>query len=478
MRNLDIIVTLRCNEKCPNCIEFCNRKADTGLNYADSDMTLEQIDHFIQEVIATGTKPFFNSILITGGEPMLHPAIEEIWRRLSVLLTEGYCEKLNVNTNLTIPPSPVFGGNVINYSLPKNNAAIHRASLLHPLEFGGQQRTRAQCKHYRKDAWVLSYQGYSLCCAGDAYARLFGMSDLFADSLPASANKFPNMDAICVQCPWSNDDLVPLQSAIGSPVSQVYRAEASKNRLGNRITKRYGTAPPAVALPKIAWFCCTYQRPKLLGHLIHCFLQQDYPADRKFMLILDDAGQYDHQSGEGWELISVPRRFSTLGEKRNAAIAMLPPDIDIICPVDDDDQHLPHAMRAISTSMQQGDWAIPSYVYQENAPGSFVKEPYHGHTAAWAYRRDAYYRTQGYSFTTVGEDGGLEVQLQQLNLRIVDPIGFGFEPYALYSRLIPGYHAHAFKDGDYEKLADTDTHKVQLVIAPGYRRVDNKILLV
>ena len=107
-----------------------------------------------------------------------------------------------------------------------------------------------------------------------------------------------------------------------------------------------------------------------------------------------------------------------------------------------------------------------------------MKEPYHGHTAAWAYRRDAYYRTQGYSFTTVGEDGGLEVQLQQLNLRIVDPIGFGFEPYALYSRLIPGYHAHAFKDGDYEKLADTDTPKAQLVIAPGYRRVENKILLV
>ena len=58
---------------------------------------------------------------------------------------------------------------------------------------------------------------------------------------------------------------------------------------------------------KIAAVCCTYLRPKHLGWLIQCFLEQDYP-DRE-LVILDDVDQYDSQRGDRWELVSVRRRF-------------------------------------------------------------------------------------------------------------------------------------------------------------------------
>lgn len=65
---LDLQIILRCNAKCLNCIEFCNMKHLTGLDYSDSDMTLDQIDKFISN-IKEFNKPVIENLYITGGEP-------------------------------------------------------------------------------------------------------------------------------------------------------------------------------------------------------------------------------------------------------------------------------------------------------------------------------------------------------------------------------------------------------------------------
>jgi hypothetical protein len=58
---------------------------------------------------------------------------------------------------------------------------------------------------------------------------------------------------------------------------------------------------------KLAAVTITYKRPQQLAALIGCFLAQDHP-DRE-LVILDDAGQYDNQEGDGWRLVSVPDRY-------------------------------------------------------------------------------------------------------------------------------------------------------------------------
>lgn len=438
----------------------------TGLDYSDSDMTLGQIRNFVSEVRQLSRPKTFSHVYVTGGEPLLHPQVEEIVRLLEPLVTDGYIEHLHVNSNLILEAPPSLKSYVVNFTRPAQKPAIHNTVLWHPDDFGGKARTRQECSHYRKDTWVLSYLGFYLCCAGDGYARLFGRGDLFLNHLPASVEEFPDADAICLQCPFGSETPVPMEKSAGNPVSAVYGREVTKNWNGRKILARYPEYS-GEGLPKIAWVCCTYGRPHMLGHVIHCFLQQDYPADRRYMLILDDAGQYDCQQGEGWELISIPRRFRTLGEKRNAATALLPRDVDIICPVDDDDMHLPHAMRAHAAALKNGDWSKPSRVYREMEPGVYRPSGYHGHSASWGYRADVYRRTTGYGFTNVGEDGGLQHQLTEMHLRIVDPIALGFEPYVLYGRF-QQYQTHAFKPGDYERL--TGGGKAELVIAPGYHK--------
>ena len=52
-------------------------------------------------------------------------------------------------------------------------------------------------------------------------------------------------------------------------------------------------------LPFVSCLCPTYRRPKLLENSIACFLAQDYPADRRELIVLDDAGELENQTGDG-----------------------------------------------------------------------------------------------------------------------------------------------------------------------------------
>ena len=236
--NLDLLITLRCNAKCWNCVELCNSEPRTGLNYDDSDMTLGQIDHFIDQVKEKGRVALFDYLTVTGGEALLHPHVEEIVRRLEPLLERGYVRKLCLNSNLILPSPPSLKKYIINFSQPKDNWKIHHAALLHPTDFGGETKTYATCVHYRKNMIVLSYQGYSLCCAGDAYIRLFGMEELIVDTIPMYGPP-AGMDRICEHCPFGNEERLPKERNVGLPVSAIYTAEAEKNKAGRRITKRF-----------------------------------------------------------------------------------------------------------------------------------------------------------------------------------------------------------------------------------------------
>ena len=52
------------------------------------------------------------------------------------------------------------------------------------------------------------------------------------------------------------------------------------------------------------------------------------------------------RDGDRWRLVSVADRFATLGEKRNAAARLAPPDADALAIWDDDDLYMPWALRA------------------------------------------------------------------------------------------------------------------------------------
>ena len=111
---------------------------------------------------------------------------------------------------------------------------------------------------------------------------------------------------------------------------------------------------------KLTWICPTWNRPKCVADLVGQFLAQDYPQEKLNLLILDDAGQYENQSGDRWQLISFNRPFSTLGDKYNAMLSMV--DADAVVITEDDDVYLPQHTAACAHALQFGDVCKPTNV--------------------------------------------------------------------------------------------------------------------
>lgn len=117
---------------------------------------------------------------------------------------------------------------------------------------------------------------------------------------------------------------------------------------------------------KLAAICCTLRRPAELANALACFLAQDYPADRRELIILDDdpnpASGWQSQRGDGWQLIRTTARCPNLGAKHNM-LADLAGDADALVIWDDDDIYAPWHLRSCAAALGQCEWSAPSRVW-------------------------------------------------------------------------------------------------------------------
>jgi len=170
---------------------------------------------------------------------------------------------------------------------------------------------------------------------------------------------------------------------------------------------------------KIAVCVCTWNRPKLLGRMIRCFEMQDY--ENRVLLVLDDAGQYPAMEGDRWKLVSHRFRWPTLGEKRNAAISLLGPDVDAYSLIDDDDLVLPHHLSALVVALQEAPWCQSRQVlvprgkqFQRVATSNGENPNNIGYPGGWGFRREAFERLGGYAAISNGEDQELAARALKL----------------------------------------------------------------
>jgi hypothetical protein len=173
------------------------------------------------------------------------------------------------------------------------------------------------------------------------------------------------------------------------------------------------------------------------------------------MIILDDNGQYANQSGDGWQLVSMPKRFRTMGEKRNAAAALVSADVDAYVVWDDDDLYLPHALSSHAAALQQAPWSVASKVLIERKRGRTRPQKTGGlFHPAWAYRRDIFKQVSGYPFMQSGQDQGLARRFRRAGVPQADPTAEG-EPYLIYRWSATGsWHLSAMeRKTGYDRLA-------------------------
>jgi hypothetical protein len=198
-----------------------------------------------------------------------------------------------------------------------------------------------------------------------------------------------------------------------------------------------------------------------LEHVIESFLRQDYPAELRELLILDDAGQYESQHGDGWRIVSVSQRFRTLGEKRNASAALASPNVEAYCVWDDDDIYLPWHISAAVQALSQDDYTIPTALYIDKRTFLERKANQYLFHGAWAFRRAAFEKVCGYPFIQSGQDQGLLRRFKAAKFGRADPLQFDSRPSYVY-RWYTAHSSHlsALGADGYERLGILPAERV------------------
>lgn len=191
----------------------------------------------------------------------------------------------------------------------------------------------------------------------------------------------------------------------------------------------------------ICAICPTLNRPELLGRAIRAFEKQTY--SNRFLIIVDDAGQYDNQNGDRWQLISIPKRCMSLGEKNNICAALAPRGTWAYAKWDDDDLYMPWHLSQIMEALEDGgEFCQPRVVidyfgkwvqtetFNRKDPEHFC---YHG---AWGYTRELFEQMGGYRSKYAGDDGDFQTRFRELGGHSVDFL-HGAVPSYWYNRLLP-----------------------------------------
>lgn len=245
--SLEVVITLRCNGRCRNCIRLCNRP-DFGLDYSDMDMAWSDVSTVIEDlrrVSEVTGRPAVETLCFTGGEPLLHELLPSFVRAAVDALEEpGIVEGVVVNSNRTLPIPAEIEKRVVHWWSLREKAQMHQCALVSPSDppdgfprQGG--RTWEGCQHFRRNRIVVTRHGYQLCCAAEGYTRLMGLGELYVPRLPETLAGFPRPDAVCDHCAFGAPVAFP-EAAYGCPVSPVFLREAEKNRAGRRIGRRLG----------------------------------------------------------------------------------------------------------------------------------------------------------------------------------------------------------------------------------------------
>jgi hypothetical protein len=161
--------------------------------------------------------------------------------------------------------------------------------------------------------------------------------------------------------------------------------------------------------PAVSCFCLTYGRPRLLEEAIHSFLRQDYAGPKEMIVLNDYADQvleFDHPEVQ---VINLAKRFRTLGEKMNAAVALA--SHDLLFAWDDDDIYLPHRLSfsVAAFDSRKGFFnATSAWFWSDDSLIGPVQNRFH---AASCWSRALFDAIGGYAATGSGTDAIFEQQL-------------------------------------------------------------------
>ena len=153
---IEIDITFMCNLKCFNCDRSCTQAV------SNEHMEVSKIEDFIKESVEKNKK--WNRIRILGGEPLIHPQVEEI-----VDLLREYKEQRNKEVKLELVTNG-FGEKVqrmIEILSPKiyiknTNKTERFQEKFEPFNMAPVDNKRNILTDYKNACWITSYCGIGM----------------------------------------------------------------------------------------------------------------------------------------------------------------------------------------------------------------------------------------------------------------------------------------------------------------------------
>jgi glycosyltransferase involved in cell wall biosynthesis len=165
----------------------------------------------------------------------------------------------------------------------------------------------------------------------------------------------------------------------------------------------------------VSCICLTYKRAPtaqiLLEETIQSFLNQDYTD--KELLVINDAAEHDlvlDQPYNNITILNIKRRFRTLGEKYNAAIALAKGDY--IAPFEDDDLSFPWrlSMSMKNLTLSGAEYYNPKRYWFWDGKYHFNHPMGYAHNASM-FTRAAFIKVRGYDCLSGPQDAIMDTTL-------------------------------------------------------------------
>jgi len=172
---LEININHTCNAAC----RWCNRAIDK-IFISNMDMTLAQLDKACDVIDEEGA--VFEHVIIAGGEPTMHPDMEEMVRLVDRRIHAPGDNRVSTNGMIKIKPPLPDGWRYYEVGLrndnPRSGKRGHWPWFISPHDFGFEA-SHEKCKMWRRCGIGLDACGFSMCSAASTFGRLLKINPYF-----------------------------------------------------------------------------------------------------------------------------------------------------------------------------------------------------------------------------------------------------------------------------------------------------------
>jgi Glycosyl transferase family 2 len=262
----------------------------------------------------------------------------------------------------------------------------------------------------------------------------------------------------------------------GSSPSQFATENAlSEGNSASSVSPAFLATDQDAGLPLVSCFCPTFNRPPdhqyLLEEAIESFLRQTYP--NKELIVLNDCPEQELVcDAPGVRVINAPERFPTLGEKRNAAIALARGEL--LAPWDDDDISLPWRLSLSVERLGTDAYYNPRCFWFLDRSGLHFDHYMATSHAKSLFTRDGFATAGGYPSISLGDDIVLHNALTELDrnagrLRSEPAELARSEWYYIYRWGISPIHTSSRDESGYQEIGSRPVQPGRYILRPHWR---------